>query len=97
MFAGRVKIVSHSFYRTSAILKYFCSLLKEMGPGWTSLAWYFHTPVFCISRLQEEQQRRAAKRAYDPRDNRDPYWESKRPNLGDRRYDSNTDRYALGS
>ena len=46
------------------------------------------------SRIQEEQQRRAAKRAYDPRDNRDPYWDSKRQNLGDRRYESsNTDRY----
>ena len=27
VFAGQVKIVSHSFYRTSAILKYFCPLL----------------------------------------------------------------------
>ena len=26
VFAGRVKIVSHSSYRTSAILKYFCPL-----------------------------------------------------------------------
>ena len=45
------------------------------------------------SRLQEEQQRRAAKRAYDSRDSRDPYWDSKRQNLGDRRYESsNADR-----
>ena len=27
MFAGRVKIVSHSSCRTSAILKYFCPLI----------------------------------------------------------------------
>ena len=26
MFAGQVKIVSHSSYRTTAILKYFCPL-----------------------------------------------------------------------
>ena len=27
VFAGQVKIVSHLFYRTSAILKYFCPLV----------------------------------------------------------------------
>ena len=30
MFAGRVKIVSHSFCRASAILKYFCPLYREV-------------------------------------------------------------------
>jgi hypothetical protein len=36
-------------------------------------------------RLQEEQQRRATKRAYDARD-RDAYWDSKRPALAERGY-----------
>ena len=38
---------------------------------------------YIIYRIQEEQQRRATKRAYDARD-RDAYWDSKRPALADR-------------
>jgi len=41
--------------------------------------------VFIDSRIQEEQQRRATKRAYDARD-RDVYWDAKRPALNDRTF-----------
>ena len=34
VFAGRVKIVSHSSCRTSAILKYFCPLLSSYVTSW---------------------------------------------------------------
>ena len=37
VFVGRVKIVSHSSSRTSAILNYFCSLLSECQTVWIQI------------------------------------------------------------
>ncbi|XP_052771055.1 scaffold attachment factor B1-like isoform X2 [Mya arenaria] len=42
-------------------------------------------------RIQEEQQRRATKRAYESRD-RDIYWDAKRPALNDRSYGDRAER-----
>ena len=39
VFAGQVKIVSHSSCRTSAILKYFCPLLWPLSIGHSHQTW----------------------------------------------------------
>ena len=47
-FAGRVKIVSHSSCRTSAILKYFCPLsFCQLGPSINRLATNGNTKLCC--------------------------------------------------
>ena len=42
MFAGRVKVVSHSSCRTSAIFKYFCPLARNaIRHRWVKLLLYY--------------------------------------------------------
>ena len=54
VFAGQVKIVSHSSCRTSTILKYFCPLLDLFFANWLDLN--LNVFFFCISQVLLFQQ-----------------------------------------